>query len=187
MCTEPADESGVPAESGPPASNPFTADDVAAICREQGWLSGESASAMAWCATAAAMLGPRAADRDALTARLALVFRYDAAAILAQPEHHGVLAREGAREVLRVLAAEILRGGPVNSDRLKQIVAALKQQLPYRSREIFLPLRMALAGRAGDGGMERVILLLEAAEGAEGLSRVKSARERILEFCAALD
>jgi hypothetical protein len=98
-----------------------------------------------------------------------------------------VLAREGARQVIRVLATEILKGGPVDSNRLKEIVAAIKTALPYSSREIFHPLRVALAGRLGGGELDRVVLLLDRAAQAEGLTPVKTVRTRILEFCAALD
>jgi hypothetical protein len=50
---------------------------------------------------------------------------------------------------------------------------------------VFQPLRLALAGRAGEGELDRVILLLDDAAGA-GFA-VKTARERIIEFCSALD
>jgi len=46
---------------------------------------------------------------------------------------------------------------------------------------------LALAGRAGEGGLDRVILLLGAAAAAPGLAPVKTARERMIEFCAVLD
>jgi hypothetical protein len=75
----------------------------------------------------------------------------------------------------------------VDSNRLKEIVSALKATLPYRTREIFLPLRVSLAGRAGEGELDRVILLLDRAAQIDSLAPVKSSRERILEFCSALD
>jgi hypothetical protein len=170
------------------AVNPFTAEDVAAILREQGWLRREEdAGAISWLAEAASLLGPRAANREALAGLLALIFEYNAHSVLASLECREVLARAGAREILRTLATEILSGGPVDSNRLKEIVAALKAKLPYNSREIFLPLRVSLAGRVGGGELERVILLLDRAAQVEGLAPVKSVRTRILEFCAALD
>jgi hypothetical protein len=46
---------------------------------------------------------------------------------------------------------------------------------------------LALAGRAGGGEFDRVILLLDSAAGTPGLAPVKNTRERILEFCAALE
>ena len=180
------------------AVNPFTAEDVAAILRERGWLRHEneavasghgakSASAPEWMAEAAALLGPRAENREALSRLLEMVFEYDARATLALRECQEVLAREGARQVIRVLATEILKGGAVDSNRLKEIVAAVKAALPYSSREIFHPLRVALAGRLGGGELDRVVLLLDRAAQTGGLAPVKSVRTRIMEFCAALD
>ena len=152
----------------PVAVNPFTAEDVAAILRERGWLRHENevaasgggnklVSAPEWMAEAAALLGPRAENREELARLLALIFEYDAGATLAARECQEVLAREGTRQVIRVLATEILRGGPVDSNRLKEIVAAIKTALPYSSREIFRPLRVALAGRVISGRRRRSV------------------------------
>lgn len=169
------------------AVNPFTAADVATVLRERGWLHSANDEVAGWLSEAAALLGPQAANRDALASLVALVFEYDALAVIASRECQEVLAREGAREVIRVLATEILSGGPVDSSRLKEIVTALKAKLPYSSREIFLPLRVALTGRVGEGALDRVVLLLDRAARIEGLAPVKPVRARILEFCAALD
>ena len=56
-----------------------------------------------------------------------------------------------------------------------------------RGRELFHPLRLALAGRSGEGELDRVILLLDDAASLPFAVPVKSARARILEFCGALD
>jgi nondiscriminating glutamyl-tRNA synthetase len=169
-------------------ANPFAAADVASILSEKAWLAADpSAGQLAWCERAAALLGPHAADRAALADLLGLVFHYDAPEILKQVESHAVLARYAARDVLRELALLLLEGRVVDSDRFKEIVAALKQRLELRGRELFHPIRLALAGRAGEGELDRVILLLEEASALLFAARVKSARERILEFCAALD
>jgi nondiscriminating glutamyl-tRNA synthetase len=168
------------------AANPFAAAEVMGILREQGWLTGElSPEKIAWCERAAALLGPHAADRDALAELLRLVFHYDAAEILRAVESHAVMSRYAARSVLRQLAMGLLDGGALGTERFNQIVASLKEGLQVRGRELFHPLRLALAGRAGEGELDRVILLLEEAAGA-GFA-VKTARQRILEFCAALD
>ena len=45
----------------------------------------------------------------------------------------------------------------------------------------------ALAGRAGDGELDRVILLLDGAAKLPFAVPVKGTRQRMLEFCAALD
>jgi len=170
------------------AVNPFAATDVAAILRERGWATGElSAEQAAWCEHAAAILGTQAADRAGLAELLGLAFHYDPREILARVESHAVLSRYAARDVLRQLALLLLEGTALNSERFKEIIAALKEGLDIRGRELFHPIRLALAGRAGEGDLDRVILLLDEAASASFTVRVKSARERILEFCAALD
>lgn len=144
-----------------------------------------SAEQLAWCERAAALLGPHAADRAALEELLALVFHYDAAELVGQVDSHVILSRYAARDVVRQLALHLLENGPVDSERFQQIVTALKEKLELRGRDLFHPLRLALAGRAGEGELDRVVLLLDDAAAAR--FAVKPARARILEFCAAMD
>ncbi len=166
--------------------NLFTSADVSEILQERGWLgTADSAETSAWCERAAALLGPHAASRDELAELLALVFHYDAREILQQVESHLVLAREGARLVIRHLALLVFQGGEVDSDRFKEIITALKDRVLFSGRGLFHPIRLALAGRPGEGELDRVILLLDSAV-RSGLP-VKGTRQRMLEFCAALD
>src|SRR6266404_3239169 len=170
------------------AVNLFTGADVAGILAGRGWVAGElSAEQVAWCEHAAAILGPQAADRKALAELLGLVFHYEAREILGRVESHAVLSRYAARDVLRQLALLLLDGAGLDSDRFKEIITALKDSLDFRGRELFHPIRLALAGRAGEGELDRAILLLDEADGAGFAVHVKSLRERILEFCAGLD
>jgi nondiscriminating glutamyl-tRNA synthetase len=170
------------------ASNPFTASDVEGILREQGWLSAEaSPEQLAWCERAAAILGGHAADRAALTELLGLVFHYDAQEILARIETHALLSRKAARDVLRQLALLLLDSAPLNSERFSEIITAMKLALDLRGRDLFHPIRLALAGRSGEGDLDRVILLLDGAAILPFVAPVKNARARILEFCTALD
>lgn len=163
------------------------------MLRERGWLSGEGAAAeaqpelQAWLADAAALLGPHAASREGLAELLRLVFEYDAQAILARPESQTVLAREGGREILRLLAHLVLESGVLDSERFKALVGALKEKLRFRGLRFFLPIRLALAGRTGGGELDRVILLLDRAARLPFRVAVKGTRQRMLEFCAALD
>ena len=181
-----------PQESPHPAPAPatisFTGRDVAEILREQGWVAGNaSPEQFAWCERAAALLGPQARDRHSLAELLQIVFHYDARDILAKVENHAVLSRYAARDVLRQLALLLLDGAPLTTDRFKEVVNALKDALGLRSRELFHPIRLALTGRAGGGELDRVILLLDEAAALSFAVPVKTARERIVEFCAALD
>ncbi|MBI1738335.1 MAG: hypothetical protein HYR58_03720 [Acidobacteria bacterium] len=161
---------------------------MAAILREHGWLqTAPQPECHDWLTTAAALLGPQAPDRAALADLLGLIFRYDAHAILQSRETHAVMARDGARDVIRLLANLVLDCPDVDSDRFKQIVTTLKAALNCRGRELFYPIRLSLAGRVGEGELDRVILLLDSAAALPFRSPVKGTRRRILEFCSALD
>jgi hypothetical protein len=173
-----------------PAPNPFSGADVATILRERGWVVTEgifSPEMESWCERAAAMLGSHAADREALGELLALIVHYDATELLKKKESHEVLARHGARDVVRRLAFALLEGGALDSNRFKEIINAMKEGSDLRSRDLFHPIRLALAGRAGDGELDRVILLIDEAAALAFAAPVKSARVRIMEFCSALD
>src|SRR4030088_476217 len=168
--------------------NPFTGADVAEILRERGW-AGEvlSAEINAWCERAAAMLGSHASDRAALGDLLGLIFHYHAHEVLERVESHAVLARYGARNVVRRLAFLLLEGRALDSERFKELITIMKEESDLRSRDLFHPIRLALAGRAGEGELDRVILLIDEAAALPFAVPVKPARARILEFCSALD
>ncbi len=170
------------------AANPLTTDDVIAILRERGWLEAEPlAEQRDWCERAASMLGGHVAERAALAELLGLIFHYDAREIISKVESHVVLSRYAARGVLRQVALLLLDGVALTSERFKEIVTALKNGMELRGRELFHPIRLALAGRAGEGELDRVILLLDEAAALSFAVPVKPARARIIEFCSALD
>jgi nondiscriminating glutamyl-tRNA synthetase len=168
--------------------NQFVAKDVLVVLQGRGWLAGEpSKEQSTFCEHAAALLGPHAADAQGLSELLGLVFHYNAAEILQTTDAHAVLARYGARDVVREMALFLLDPAPFDSDRFKELVTMLKETLELRGRDLFHPLRLALAGRAGEGELDRVILLLDEAAGLPFETAVKATRTRILEFCGALD
>jgi hypothetical protein len=176
------------AEPRPPLVNRFRPADVTGILASHGWLgAAPTPQQAAWIERAAALLGPQAATLEELTELLALVFHYDAKELLQQVEVHTIVAREGAHQVIRQLALLLLEGGELDSDRFKEIVNALKERIVHRGRELFFPIRLALAGRAGTGELDRVILLLDFAARVNFPVAVKGSRQRIIEFCAALD
>jgi len=172
----------------PARENPYTADDVLAILQEQHWLSAEpSPEHRAFCERAASLLGHFATDRADLAGLMGLVFTYDAGKILASPDTHTVLSRYAARDVIRLLGLFLLDPAPFNSERFQEVVTELKEKLDVRGRDLFYPIRLSLAGRTGEGELDRVILLVDEAAALPFASPVKLTRARILEFCSALD
>ena len=173
-----------PGENQAVAVNPFCAADVVGVLRARG-LAELSPEQMAWCERAAFLLGPQVADRGGLADLLRLVFEYDAARVLNDVEAHNVMARYAARDLIRMLARLVLDGGDCTPERFSEMVTALKAELDIRGRELFQPLRLALAGRAGEGDLDRVILLIDAA--AEAGFAVKTVRGRMVEFCSVME
>jgi glutamyl-tRNA synthetase/nondiscriminating glutamyl-tRNA synthetase len=171
--------------------NDVTAADIEEILAASGWLApartGSGVALQEWLVRSAELLGPYAKERSELGPLLRPIFEYDAAAILRDPGNQAALAREGAREVIRALANELLEGGAIDSGRFKEIVENMKSRVPYRSRDLFHPVRLVLTGRTGEGELDRIILLLDAASKLSFAVRVKSAHERVLEFCGAFD
>jgi len=174
--------------ASPPAENKFSAADVLRILRDHNWLTSDPSEAQAaWCERAAALLGAKSSDCAALVHLLSLIFRYDAREILSTMDAHVVLSRYAARDVVRKLANLLLDPAQLTTERFNEIVDALKTELDIRGRELFHPLRLALAGRSGEGELDRVVLLLDDAAGASFPAPIKCARTRIIEFCSALD
>jgi glutamyl/glutaminyl-tRNA synthetase len=168
--------------------NPYTANDVIAILRENKWLTADpTPEQTAWADHAAQLLGHYAENPVGLANLLRLIFHYDAAQILQSPDAHTALSRYAARDVIRHLALLLLDPAPFTSDRFKEIVAELKEKLEVRSRDLFHPIRLSLAGRIGEGELDRILLLLDEAAALPFAVPVKSVRTRILEFCSALD
>jgi hypothetical protein len=192
---EPHERSSHRDTRAPAAPNPFHGADVAEILNERGWITAQVSSPdlasppalNAWCERAAALLGSHAPNRAALADLLALIFHYDAREILQRVESHAVLARYGARDVVRRIAFLLLDAPTLDSESFKVMITTMKEGSDLRSRDLFLPIRLALAGKAGDGELDRVILLIDEAAALPFAVPVKSARTRILEFCAALD
>src|SRR6516162_4979929 len=150
-------------EPHPPRENLFTGRDVLGILRERGWLAGEaSPQQLVFCDRAAALLGA-AIEPGHLAELLELIYCYDAALILQTVEAHAVLARYGARDVVRQLSLFLLGPAVLDSDGFKELVTRLKERLDLRGRDLFHPLRLVLAGRTGEGELDRVILLLDEA------------------------
>ena len=172
----------------PPHPNPFSATDIIALLHENHWLTTTpTPEHLTWADRAAKILGHYAEDRAALAHLLRPVFHYDAAEILQSPDAQAAVSRYAARDVIRQLALLVLEPAPFTSERFKEVATYLKETCGVRSRDLFNPIRLSLAGRTGEGELDRVILLVDEAAALPFAVPVKSVRTRILEFCSALD
>ena len=97
-------------------------------------------------------LSPRGITQAELLARR---LERHAQEILGRPANQAIVTREGARDVIRGLAAMVLAGPAVDSARYKEIVAELRAATGHQGQKLFYPVRLALAGRAGGGPLDR--------------------------------
>lgn len=171
------------------AVNPFGGADVAEVLSARGWEAVEERGTVearrTWCERAAFLLGPQVEDREELADLLGLVFEYDAGRVMNDVEAHNVMTRYAARDVIRMLARLVLDGGACTPERFSEMITAMKAELDIRGRELFHPVRLALAGRSGEGELDRVILLIDTAS--EAGFAVKTVRERTVEFCSVME
>jgi hypothetical protein len=88
--------------------NPYTAEDVLSILRENQWLATDPfPEQRAWADRAAQLLGHYAEDRSGLANLLRLVFHYNAAQVLQSPDAHTALSRcEGELDRIILLLDE---------------------------------------------------------------------------------
>jgi len=177
-----------PALVAPPRFSPA---DVESILLRNHWLSSPAANPSpelsAWLARASVLLSPQSSGIAQLESLLRLIFEYDAARALSLPENQDILTREGAREVIREFSNLLLDVPALDSDSFKSLIESVKRATPFRSRELFQPIRLALTGHSGGGEFDRVILLLDSASTLDFQAPVKSSRQRIVEFLSALD
>ena len=119
-----------------------------------------------------------------LPPRTRLVFDYQPESYLRVPESREAMEREGAREVLRLFGQKALEESWLTPDRYREILEELKRETPWRGRNLQQPIRVLLTGLPFGPPMEELLPLIERGAELDLPVRVKSCRERVLEFCA---
>jgi glutamyl/glutaminyl-tRNA synthetase len=119
-----------------------------------------------------------------LPPRTRLVFAYQPENYLRVPESREAMEREGAREVLRLFSQKALEESWLTVDRYHHIMESLKQQAPWRGRSLHHPVRVLLTGLPFGPSMDDLLPLIEQGAELDLPVRVKSCRERVVEFCS---
>jgi glutamyl-tRNA synthetase/nondiscriminating glutamyl-tRNA synthetase len=127
---------------------------------------------------------------DAIPARLAFLFRFDAAAAIERPDVREVLAHDGAAQVIESLATE-LSAAPrlVDRDLFRAAVNAVKARTGRKARALFHPVRVALMGEAEGPELDLAVPAIDrgaALPRSAGLAPIAGCRERAAAFVAAL-
>lgn len=159
---------------------------------EAGLASGAApgAHAAAWLAQA---LPPAAASVDRLAelpSRLATVFTFDAAAVLAHDALRAELSTPAARGVVDALARVLATAGRLESrEAFRAVAGQVKTATGQKGSALFHPIRIVLTGRSDGPELDVIVPAIDtgtALAASEGLAPVVGCRERAAALQAAL-
>ncbi|HSC77151.1 MAG TPA: hypothetical protein VLB32_01195 [Candidatus Acidoferrales bacterium] len=119
-----------------------------------------------------------------LPPRTRLVFDYHAEGWMRLPESREALEREGARAVIRAFGLRALENGWMTVERFNKILEEVKRETFATGRNLVQPIRVMLTGLPFGPDLDDLIPILERGAELPLPVRVKSCRERVLEFCS---
>lgn len=154
--------------------------------RRVGWLPADKLRppVRAWLHDVIRAVLPGLDFLSLLPPRTRLVFDYQAENCLRQPESREALEREGARDVLRAFGQRVLADSWLTVDCFHQILDELKRETPWRGRNLYHPIQVALTGLPFGPKLDELIPLFERGAELDLPVEVKSCRQRVLEFCS---
>ena len=121
--------------------------------------------------------------------RSSAIFDYDAARALEDSENAQVFSNPKAGEVVKSfnVLVRILQEGTLEAQNFKSFLESLKESVGVKGKDLFHPVRIALIGSHSGPDFDRLIPLIEEGSKLDLPVHVKSVRERVREFVAALD
>jgi glutamyl/glutaminyl-tRNA synthetase len=141
--------------------------------------------------SAAMAMASTSVDRlNQVPARLALLFDYDAAAALDNPQVRDEMLTDGSRAVAVALAEETASSPRLDREKFREIANRVKARTGQKGKALFHPIRVVLTGRAEGPELDLAVPAID--RGAEltpgaGLPKIHGNRERAAAFVAALD
>jgi nondiscriminating glutamyl-tRNA synthetase len=127
---------------------------------------------------------------DQVPARLAFLFEFSPASVLADPGVRREMQAPDARAVVRTLAAELAVAPRLDREQFRALANSVKATTGQKGRALFHPIRVALTGRAEGPELDLAVPAIE--RGAElsdaaGIPRILGCRERAAAFVRALE
>jgi nondiscriminating glutamyl-tRNA synthetase len=140
---------------------------------DAGWLREESDASRAWFEAAIALTQKGASTFAGFVPALEPLFRFAADEILADPEAAAVLAEDGIEAFVEQIVDDLRANGtPRDEAGYKAFVERLKAASGRKGKALFMPIRVAVTGRAHGPELVALVPLLEAASSIAGLSPV---------------
>jgi glutamyl-tRNA synthetase/nondiscriminating glutamyl-tRNA synthetase len=140
--------------------------------------------------TAAMAMVTASVDRLAqVPIRLAFLFDYDAAGVLAQPGLREEMNQQDARTVAVALADELAGVPRLDRQRFRAVANQVKARTGQKGKALFHPIRVVLTGRAEGPELDLAVPAIDA--GADlppdaGIPSIQGCRERAQSFVVAL-
>ncbi len=119
-----------------------------------------------------------------LPQRTRFVFDYSAARALEFPESRAALERAGARDVIREFGRRVLEENWLTVERLRAILEEVRKATHGKGRSLVQPVRVMLTGLPFGPDLADLVPIFETGSQLALPVRVKSCRERVLEFCS---
>jgi glutamyl-tRNA synthetase len=155
--------------------------------KQAGWVADPSAGDLAYLESVIPVAAASVDRLEQIPARLAFLFDYSAARSLESPAIAGE-ARESLA-VIEALARELETAGPLaDREAFRAVAKRVQQSSGAKGKGLFHPIRLALTGEAEGIELDIAVPAIErgASSGPSGIKRIVSARERAVEFAAAL-
>ncbi|HYL92884.1 MAG TPA: glutamate--tRNA ligase family protein, partial [Alphaproteobacteria bacterium] len=141
----------------------------------------------AWAGRLVDLLAPYVDKLDQLPERAGIIFRFDASAAATDPANALVLAEAKAMDVLEAFAEQVAADDYLpTAEHFKVIMSEIKAKTGVKGKELFHPVRIMLIGSHSGPDFDRLIPLIEDGSKLPLPVHVKSVRERVTEFMAAI-
>ena len=139
-----------------------------------------------WANSMIDLLAPYVDQLDQLPEKAKIIFENDPKAALALPENADVFASDKAKSVVQAFAKRAANESPLTPERFKAVMDEVKTETGAKGKDLFHPVRIMLIGSHSGPDFNKLIPLLEDGSRLELPVHVKSVRERVAEFIAAL-
>ncbi len=115
-----------------------------------------------------------------------LIFEYAAAEILAGDETRPVIEEPSALEVLKTFIPKVLAENDLSYQRFQEITKSVQKETRRKGKDLFHPIRVAVTGAVSGPELAKLIPIFEDGTKLPLACHVKSVRERLGEFAAAV-
>jgi glutamyl/glutaminyl-tRNA synthetase len=132
------------------------------------------------------LLAPYVDRLEQLPDRAGILFNFDPAKALSNAENAEVLAGRQSASVIEAFANRVNAESSLTPGRFKEIMNEVKAETGTKGKDLFHPVRIALIGAHSGPDFDRLIPLIEEGSILDLPIHVKSVRQRVQEFQAAV-